>query len=138
MTEPSAMSKSVTRRLRVQLQPWEQQPGENDLWYGRFLRYLALGPGRSVSLVAKGRRNAYPVPAHWPIQARQLEWKTRAEGFDEAYKVEEVELNKWFVATLVSTRDRLPTDEANKTMGIMYQAPPPEEDYEDEPKSSAL
>ena len=63
---------------------WDQQPGENDLWYGRFLRFVALGPGRSVSLVATGRRNAYPVPAHWPIQAKQHHWRERASVFDSA------------------------------------------------------
>jgi hypothetical protein len=64
--------------------PWQQQPGENDLWYSRFIRFVALGPGRSVSLAATGRRNAYPVPAHWPIQAKQHDWRPRARAFDEA------------------------------------------------------
>lgn len=63
---------------------WDQQAGENDLWYARFLRFVALGPGRSVSLVATGRRNAYPVPAHWPIQAKQRSWRERASAFDAA------------------------------------------------------
>lgn len=28
--------------------PWDQQPGEPDVWYGRFKVYLELGPTRSV------------------------------------------------------------------------------------------
>lgn len=62
--------------------PWERQPFDTDLWFARFLFYMALGPRRSVSKAAMGRPNAYPVPAHWPIQARQLNWKARAEAFD--------------------------------------------------------
>lgn len=65
---------------------WDQRDDENDLWYARFLRYVAIGPGRSVSLVVTGRKNAYPLPAHWPAQAKQLEWKVRADAFDAAAK----------------------------------------------------
>jgi len=72
----------------VEIEAWSQQPGENDLWYSRFLRFIALGPSRSVSLLAMGRRNAYPVPAHWPIQAKQWNWRERAKAFDEAAKVD--------------------------------------------------
>ena len=29
-------------------EPWEQQPGEPNLWYARFERYRLAGPSRSL------------------------------------------------------------------------------------------
>lgn len=86
MTEPAVSTEAQAKpSLTVAPRhPWDQQPGENDLWYCRFMRFAALGPTRSVSLVATGRRNAYPIPAHWPIQARQLNWRERAKELDAA------------------------------------------------------
>lgn len=82
LSEPIASAGKAARRVAAK--PWDQQRGENGLWYARFLRYVALGPTRSISLLTKGRRNAYPVPAHWPVQAKQLNWRERAQAFDEA------------------------------------------------------
>lgn len=88
MAESVAATPSTSKAAAPRPTPvrdlWSQGPGENDLWYIRFLRYVALGPGRSVSLVATGERNHYPVPAHWPVQAKQLSWRTRAAAFDAA------------------------------------------------------
>lgn len=135
MTESVASASAGTSRRQRTLAAWEQQPGENDLWYARFLRYVAIGPGRSVSLVATGRRNAYPVPAHWPIQAKQHSWRERAGAFDEAVKVDK-KLENDFSTLVVATRMRLTNGEADKLMGVHYQAPPPDE-YEDERQSSS-
>jgi hypothetical protein len=111
-------------------QPWAQQPGENGLWYARFLRYLALGPTRSVSLVAKGRRNAYPIPAHWPIQAKQKDWKARAEAFDAAVRADPTVADQ-FHALVVGTQEHLVSPkEQDLLMGVTYTMPPPDdEDY---------
>lgn len=63
---------------------WDQQANENALWYQRFIDYLKLGPTRSVSLAATGRRNAYPLPSHWMVVSRDYRWKERATAWDAA------------------------------------------------------
>lgn len=124
----------------VPANPWDQQPGENDLWYARFLRYVALGPSlpRSVSLVARGRKNAYPIPAHWPIQAKQNTWKVRAEAFDAAAKADTSgQVTARFNALIGAMQaSKLVNGEAEKLLGVTYQAPPPrgeDDDLDDQP-----
>lgn len=128
MPVAAAAESTPSPRRRASLAPWEQQPGENNLWYARFLRFVALGPSRSVSLVSTGERNHYPVPAHWPMVAKQSLWRERAAAFDEAARKDEAEMNKWFVVALVAVRDKVPTDEARKMMGVAYIRPPADED----------
>jgi hypothetical protein len=124
---------------------WDQQLGENDLWYARFLRFVALGPGRSVSLVATGRRNAYPVPAHWPIQAKQRSWRERASAFDAAIvaalkarntiedRIELVELlnNRLMALASTATNGESAFLEATLSTGG-YQLPSDDDEDEDE------
>lgn len=128
MTE-SAVPAAATTRRRATLLPWEQQVGENDLWFSRFLRYVALGPRRSVSLVATGERNHYPVPAHWPMVAKQRDWRARAQAFDEAARNDEVMVTKLndtmqMMATIVTSKESAQLAEAR------YQPPPPTDDDE--------
>lgn len=118
----------LTPRPRKSVQPWEQQPGENDLWFSRFLRFVALGGERSVSLVSTGKKNYYPVPAHWPMVAKRDSWRERAKAFDEAYRKDEATMNIWFVTALVAVRGRIPAIEAHKTMGVAYLPPERDED----------
>lgn len=113
---------------RASVAPWEQQPGENDLWFSRFLRFVALGAERSVSLVSTGQKNYYPVPAHWPMVAKQKQWRERAKAFDEAHRKDEAAMNKWFTTALVSVRERIPAIEAHKTMGVAYMPPARDDD----------
>lgn len=132
MTDPVAAASPVRPMRKADAKPWEQQPGENDLWYSRFLRFVALGPGRSVSLVATGKRNSYPVPAHWPIQAKQKLWRERAKAFDEAAKANAslIELFNALLATLAVSApngEGVALTKAVKAGG--YQAPPDDEDY---------
>ena len=115
----------------AELHPWDQHPDENDLWYARFVRFVALGPTRSVSLVAKGYRNAYPVPAHWPMQAKQMHWRERATAFDQAVKADS-KLLAAFEGLIVSLQVRLTNGEQQKLVGVTYQPPPPDDDYEDD------
>lgn len=70
---------------------WDRLPDENDLWYHRFLHYLKLGPGRSVSLASTGKRNAYPIPSHWMIVAKEKRWRERAAAYDQAHGLTESE-----------------------------------------------
>lgn len=69
-------------QLGVGIEPWARQAFENDLWFERFLHYLKLGPRRSVSLAATGKRNAYPLPSHWMIIAKEHLWRERARAYD--------------------------------------------------------
>jgi hypothetical protein len=134
MAEPAAVSHTTSpspRKVRTALPAWSQQRGENDLWYFRFLRFVALGPGRSVSLVSTGERNHYPVPAHWPIQAKQLNWRERAKIFDEAAK-EDPALITTFNGLLESFAVPASEQEKKHLKGLMrYMAPEIDEDYED-------
>lgn len=131
--EAAAVAPAMVGRPRVKpanQQPWDQQSGENDLWYARFLRYVALGPTRSVSLVARGRRNAYPIPAHWPIQAKQQNWKARAENFDAAAKADPAAVDRFNLrlGALRVNADRKINGEAELLVGVAYQAPSPDDD----------
>jgi hypothetical protein len=132
---------AAKRKSEITRAPWDQQPGENDLWYARFLRFIALGPGRSVSLVATGRRNAYPVPAHWPIQAKQNSWRDRAVAFDEAVVValrarstieDQVELLEIFTNRLMALASTAPNGEAELLEAALkaggYQLPPSDDE----------
>lgn len=115
--------------------PWAQQRGERDLWYARFLRFVALGPAgpvgpRSVSLVAMGRKNAYPVPAHWPIQSNQWDWRGRARAFDAA-ALADPRLIDAFNHQLAAFGPNAPNGEAALIAAAVqaggYHAPPPED-----------
>lgn len=124
-----SMPATTAAPKKAQRQPWDKAPEENDLWYARFVRFVALGPGRSVSLLTRGRRNAYPVPAHWPIQAKQWQWRERAKAFDDAAKASPTLINE-FNVLLVALRQSAPNGEAVKFEGLAYQAPTAE-DYDD-------
>lgn len=137
MGEPNAATaapdkRSGSVRSLPKARPWDQRTSENDLWYIRFLRFVALGPGRSVSLVATGERNHYPVPAHWPVQAKQLDWRPRATAFDDAaWKDPSLvdEFNDTLKGLLPNARagkDALKLSETILAGG--YQVPPPRED----------
>lgn len=122
-------SESKAARLRPlpTREPWDQRQGENDLWYIRFLRYVALGPGRSVSLVAKGQRNAYPVPAHWPVQAKQLSWRDRATAFDHAALIKPslvTKFNDTMTTFLPKVREGKEALALAASIKIGYQVPP--------------
>lgn len=125
-----ATAPTAPPRVKPKGPPWAQQALENDLWYARFLRFVALGPRRSVSLVAKGKRNAYPVPAHWPIQAKQWSWRTRARAFDEAALADPrlIDAFNHQLATFVATA---PNGEGVLMVAAVqtggYKTPPPED-----------
>lgn len=137
VTEPVVAAAQSARRPAKPTNEWDRQPKENDLWYSRFLRFVALGPGRSVSLVATGRRNAYPVPAHWPIQAKQWSWRERAQAFDEAYKTDPAKLGKALLsllATALPLATNGETELLEKTIESGGYHPPEDEDeYGDGP-----
>lgn len=134
---PEKQRSSKVRSVpNVKRRPWDQRPVENDLWYVRFLRYVALGPSRSVSLVSKGKRNQYPVPAHWPVVAKQHAWKDRAREFDQAVS-KDTSLILVFFGLLEDTLSRVSltlalTDEPRHLRATIegggYLVPPPAED----------
>lgn len=111
--------------------PWDQQPGENNLWYARFLRFVAIGPTgpigpRSISLVSTGEKNHYPVPAHWPMVAKQRQWRQRAAAFDEAARRDEAVINT-FNALLGAFQMEAPESEAKLLQGLAYNRPTDDE-----------
>jgi hypothetical protein len=67
-----------------------REPGEPARWYGRFLRYVALGPVRSL-LAAYNRepdrkgqtRSARAAPPSWRNVAASWQWAARAAEWDE-------------------------------------------------------
>lgn len=124
-----AASHSTARPESPARAPWDQRPGENDLWYARFLRFVALGPTRSVSLVSKGRRNYYPVPAHWPMKAKQEDWSARAKAFDAAAREDPHLVDRINVA-IGAMQLKLVThkDEVEKLQGVMYVMPPDDDE----------
>lgn len=96
-SEPAHKAKQPAppNQLEPKLKPWEHQPFENDLWFERFLHYLKLGPRRSVSLAATGKRNAYPLPSHWMIVAKEHLWRERAYAYDKAHGlIEELDADR--------------------------------------------
>jgi predicted secreted protein len=97
-----------------------------------------------VSLVATGRRNAYPVPAHWPIQSKQNSWRERASAFDDAVVLalrsrntveDRVDLLETFTNRLMALASTAPNGEAELLQAALlaggYQLPrdEDEEDY---------
>lgn len=71
-------------------QPWERLPGENALWYHRFLTFRDLGPARKIHrayLVECERDNNGKEPPNinkiWYQRAGQFHWVERANAWDE-------------------------------------------------------
>lgn len=121
----------VPRAHKPDVRAWDQQPGENNLWYARFLRFVAIGPTgpvgpRSISLVSTGQKNHYPVPAHWPMVAKQRLWRERAAAFDEAGRKDEAVINQ-FNAMLGSFQMEAPESEARLLQGLVYNRPADDE-----------
>jgi hypothetical protein len=76
------------------VQPWDQQPGEPDDAYARFLIYLNIGPGRRLEdafeqsrtgragrgrRTGRGRQQAYLA---WFLEAERRRWRERAHAWD--------------------------------------------------------
>lgn len=68
--------------------PWEQQPGEPRLWYGRFQVYLSLGPTRTLQEAyrhvnsLKNRGGKAPISPSWTWYAKRWRWRERAHAWD--------------------------------------------------------
>jgi hypothetical protein len=75
-------------------EPWEQQPGEPNIWHQRFARhYLPLGPERSVDKAYRDRMGARTgsepaaksprrAPGSWQGAAAEWKWLDRAAAWD--------------------------------------------------------
>jgi hypothetical protein len=72
-----------------QLQPWQQQPGESDRWYGRFHRYLLLGGRRSLLGVVNaerlqlGQKKTTNPPTSWREAFLKWNWAERSAAWDK-------------------------------------------------------
>jgi hypothetical protein len=75
-------------------EPWERQPGEPNLWFSRFQRYLLAGPSRSLlgtvngERTEKGREKQSKVPGSWNQAFARWNWRERAEAWDERVRHE--------------------------------------------------
>ena len=71
-------------------QPWEQLPGENSLWYGRFKAWLHQKKPRSMLALwkaekaEKGGKPAIKLPHAWDIVINKFHWYDRAAAWDKA------------------------------------------------------
>jgi hypothetical protein len=65
--------------------PWNQWPGESDLWYIRFLLYRELGPNRTLKDAATKSlgRPVNCLSGAWTEASSQWSWVERAQAFDE-------------------------------------------------------
>lgn len=82
-----------------ELQPWEQQPGEDLLWFGRFKEYLQQGIKRRVTVVyradlARRGKKVDPSkpsqqtwPLSWSLALKRHSWRARALAWDQAEQV---------------------------------------------------
>lgn len=68
--------------------PWEQQPGESNLWFSRYHIYLLLGPTRSLleaynaDLAKKSKEKQSSPSSAYSAAAKQWLWKERAAAYD--------------------------------------------------------
>ena len=79
----------------IDSKPYHRQPGEPNRWFQRFLHFLDLGPGRSVTrcyreiINVERARDGRPLlpttascPTVWRQRASQFDWKGRAAAWD--------------------------------------------------------
>lgn len=96
--------------------PWDQQPGESDQSYARFLSYLILGPFRTVKQayadwhkknrksnksLAREQVKATCVSGAWTNDCLHFRWRDRATSYDLAQlEIAGREVANRFVATV--------------------------------------
>ena len=71
-----------------QRKPWEQWDEEPPNWYGRFVIFRDMGPGRSLTgavriYYKKRNKPAHPVNETWCENARVWKWRERALAWDQ-------------------------------------------------------
>ena len=72
----------------IDLQPWDRQEKEPNLWFNRFERFRLQGPTRSVNSVyvtewkQKGKKPSSSAPTYWYENAEKWGWHERAEAWD--------------------------------------------------------
>jgi hypothetical protein len=72
-------------------QAWDRLPGEDTMWYSRFLYYyIPLGSSRSRLAAyndwrarTAGKDSISSTPASWDKAARRYNWKQRATAYDD-------------------------------------------------------
>jgi hypothetical protein len=81
-------------------QPWDRQPGENSVWYGRFREYLLHRQLLPIYNAERGRAGKSPLsstPAAWKQAKERFSWEERAIAWDAHHQnAQEAEwLAKW-------------------------------------------
>ncbi len=82
------MSDEVAAAGEGRGKPWEQWDAEPPHWYGRFVIFRDMGPGRSLTgavriYYEKRHKPAHPVNVTWCENARVWKWRERALAWDE-------------------------------------------------------
>jgi hypothetical protein len=77
---------------RIDILPWERQPGESARAFSAFTAYRDAGPGRSLAKAydlhrqrtspGSATRRSAQAPGHWHGWSRQFDWRSRAEAWD--------------------------------------------------------
>lgn len=83
---------ALTNDVTTELNPWDQQPGEDTRWYARFDAYRRLGPARTIraayaaECASRGvvRRRSQSVPGSWDAAQARWRWAERAQAWDAA------------------------------------------------------
>jgi hypothetical protein len=84
-TEPLSEIGRAILGAAKDLRPWwEQQDGEPDLWYARFIRYRDLGRTRNLNRVYQlDVKASRAVPSSWLDTFVAYAWRERAAAWDE-------------------------------------------------------
>jgi hypothetical protein len=70
--------------------PWDREPNEPAMWYGRFTAYRMMGTERTMLgaynawRATKGRKPTTTYTDTWQKRAKEFRWKERAEAWDAA------------------------------------------------------
>jgi len=90
-------------------QPWHQQPGEPDRWFGRFHRYLLLGARRSLLGAVNaekgdlGQKKTNSPPTSWRDAFLKWKWAERSAAWD---KVQQADAEKVWTNRRTEQRQR--------------------------------
>lgn len=110
------------------LQPWDQMPGERDIWYKEFQRYLSLGFTRTflnayrASLQERGWRDEdirrESLPPAWREQTERMMWLKRAELYDRYV----AKMERRSAEELIAHDARRRRDQISRLRDLMDQA----------------
>ena len=123
--------------MNPDLLAWDRQPGEGNQWFSRFEKFRLLGPGRSIlaaytqereEKASRSSKKLEKKPQNssegWRKAAKEWNWVTRAEAWDEHWREQErkaYEQREWDRLERWNTiRDRV-LEEAQEAIAAVNQ-----------------